>query len=40
MSAEDTLKWKNNLAAALDKDWDVVLEKDHIHIEYDLKRRG
>ena len=31
------IKWRNKLALALGKDYDVVLEDDHLHIEYDCK---
>jgi len=27
-----------DLSAALSRDWDVVLEEDHIHMEFDPKR--
>lgn len=29
--------WAMRLQAALGNDWDVVLKKDHIHVEYDPK---
>jgi len=28
-------QYRDNLAAALGDDWDVVLEPDHIHVEFD-----
>ena len=35
MLEEDKKTWKSNLEIALGDSWQVILEKDHMHIEYD-----
>ena len=40
LPAEIINKVVNILAVQLGRDFDVIFEKDHIHVEYDPKRKG
>ena len=40
LSADEEINIAHEIAQSLGKDFDVVLESDHLHIEYDPKRRN
>ena len=33
----EAARWRNQLAVALGRDFDIILEEDHLHIEFDPK---
>ena len=37
ISAQDAISWANAVSSALGAQFDVVLESDHLHIEFDPK---
>jgi hypothetical protein len=39
LSHQDADQLRENIAFRLGNSWDVVLESDHMHIEYDPKRK-